>query len=144
MKIRITMLFGVALASGIAMGGAFTGNRIGAVANTEVTAGPAADNVCTTEFVTNVKIKAFRGNEFEVTWDYAPPDPCLKPDGFEVVCTVKRKVGGGILGQKTINAGPNDRRGIFNFASAFGLDQVVASVKGTVTLKSFGTAGLDL
>jgi hypothetical protein len=144
MKIRITMLFGVALAAGIAMGGAFTGNRIGAVANTEVTAGPAADNLCTTQFVTNVKIKAFRGNEFEVSWDYAPPDPCLTPDGFEVVCTVKRKVGGGILGQKTIKTGPNDRRGIFNFASAFGLDQVVASVKGTVTLKSFGTAGLDL
>ena len=144
MKIRITMLFGVALAAGIAMGGALTGNRIGAVANTEVTAGPAADNVCTTQFVTNVKIKAFRGNEFEVSWDYAPPDPCLTPDGFEVVCTVKRKVGGGILGQKTIKTGPNDRRGIFNFASAFGLDQVVASVKGTVTLKSFGTAGLDL
>ena len=144
MKIRITMLFGVALAAGIAMGGALTGNRIGAMTNREVTAGPAADNVCTTEFVTNVKIKAFRGNEFEVTWDYAPPDSCLKPDGFEVVCTVKRKVGGGILGQKTIKTGPNDRRGIFNFASAFGLDQVVASVKGTVTLKSFGTAGLDL
>ena len=144
MKIRITMLFGVALAAGIAMGGALTGNRIGAVANTEVTTGPAADNLCTTQFVTNVKIKAFRGNEFEVSWDYAPPDPCLTPDGFEVVCTVKRKVGGGILGQKTIKTGPNDRRGIFNFASAFGLDQVVASVKGTVTLKSFGTAGLDL
>jgi hypothetical protein len=91
-----------------------------------------------------VKIKAFRLNEFEVTWDYAPPDPCLKRDGFEVVCTVKRKVGGGILGQKTMKVGPNDRRGIFNFASVFGLDQVVVSVKGTVTLKSFGTAGLDL
>ena len=144
MKLRITMLLGVALAAGIAFGAALTGGRSGATARAAGPASSATVDVCTSQFVTNVRIKAFRGNEFEVSWDYAPPIACLKPDGFEVVCTVKRKVGGGILGQKTINAGPNDRRGIFNFASAFGLDQVVASVKGTVTLKSFGTAGLDL
>ena len=143
MKFRMATLACV-LGGGIALSGAFTGDGVGATTNPGGTASPAAVDVCTSQFVTNVKVKAFPGNEFEVTWTYAPPDPCMKPDGFEVVCTVKRRVGGGILGQKTIKTGPLDRRAIFNFASALGLDQVTASVAGTITLRSFITAGLDL
>jgi hypothetical protein len=49
MKIGLAMLIGVALAAGISLGGAFIGERVGVMANTEATAGPAAVDVCTTQ-----------------------------------------------------------------------------------------------
>src|SRR5947207_278078 len=119
MKFRIATLACV-VGAGIALSGAFTCGRIGAMTNPAET-GPAAVDVCTSQFVTNVRVKAFRGNEFEVTWDYVAPDPCMKPDGFEVVCTVKRKVGGGIFGQKTIKTGPLDRRAFLISPAPLGL-----------------------
>ena len=63
---------------------------------------------------------------------------------FEVEVRIKRKVGGGILGQKTIKAGPDDRRALVGFGSVFGLDQVNARVTGTITLKRFDASALDL
>lgn len=136
--------FALALIAGLASSEMFNSELVAASANPEMAAASPAFGVCDTQFVKNVRVKNLGKNEFEVTWEYTAPDPCMKPDGFEVVVSVKRKVGGGILGQKTIKTGPVDRRAIFGFSSVFGLDQVTASVTGTITLRSFVTAGLDL
>jgi|GEM_PF-3055559 len=136
--------FVLALVAGIASSGMFKSERATASANATITTASPAFGLCDSPFVKNVRVKDLGKSAFEVTWDFTAPDPCLKSDGFEVVVSVKRKVGGGLLGQKTIKAGPLDRRAIFNFASVFVLDQVTASVSGTITLKSFLTAGLDL
>lgn len=136
--------FALALIPGIASTHMFKSERAAVSANTGIAAASPGSGVCDTQFVKNVQVKNLGKNEFLVTWEYTAPDPCMKPDGFEVVVSIKRKVGGGILGQKTIKAGPVDRRAVFGFGSVFGLDQVTASVTGTITLKSLTTAGLDL
>lgn len=108
-----------------------------------ITAVPPAVSLCGGEFVKNVQIRNLGGNDFEVSWGYEPLQGC-QPDGFEVVITVKRRVGNGILGQKTIKAGPGERVAIFRFGSVFGIDQVTATVTGTITLKSVAPAALNL
>ncbi len=101
----------------------------------------AAFGLCETPFVKNIQIKSLGKSDFEVTWEYAPPDPCLQPKEFKVVVEARRKIGGTILGTDRITAKASDRRAVGKFASLLGFDLVTATVTPMIELAPRAVTG---
>ncbi|HWP43206.1 MAG TPA: hypothetical protein VNO14_08235 [Blastocatellia bacterium] len=130
----------MALAAAVASAALFRTEMAAAEANT---ASPVV-GVCDGQFVKNVKVRALGRSDFEVTWEFAPVDPCLQAQSFAVEVRAKRKVGGAILGKEVLSVGGGERRAIAKFRSLIGFDKVEATVTASITIKPFGQAFLDL
>jgi hypothetical protein len=139
----IAAVFVFALAAGFAINGLMEGEKAVVKADTESAASPAF-GVCDGQFVRNVKVRALGRSDFEVTWEFAPVEPCLQAQSFEVEVRAKRKIGGAILGKEVIKAGGGERRAIAKFRSLVGFDKVEATVTASITIKPFGQSFLDL
>ena len=132
------------LTAGIVLGGLNHGDSAVASADAAASVEAPALGVCDSQFVRNVRIKDLGRKDFEVTWEFAPPDPCLQATNFVVEVRAKRNVGGSILGRKNFTVGTGERRVIANFTSILGMDQVDATVTATITLKPFSSGNLNL
>jgi hypothetical protein len=136
-----TLLF--VLTAAFALSGFHKGEMAVVNANPETSTAPAF-GVCDSQFVKNVKVRALPRNDFEVTWEFASPDPCLQPQSFTVEVRAKRNVGGNLLGKEILNVGGGERRAIAKFRSLAGFDKVEATVTSSITLKPFGQSFLNL
>lgn len=125
-----TFLF--ALTAGIATNGLFRSDKAVVEANSAAVVAAAAAGLCNTEFVRNVRVKALGRSDFEVTWEYAPPDPCLLAKEFRVTVEARRKVGGNLLATDRRTVKGSDRRFVGTFRSIVGIDRVDAKVETTV------------
>jgi hypothetical protein len=126
-----TFLF--VMTAAIALNGMFKSETAVVEANTAATAASPAFGICDSPFVKNVRVKSLGRSDFEVTWEYAPPDPCLLPKEFRVTVEARRKVGGNLLAtdRRTVNG--TDRRFVGTFRSIAGIDRVDARVETTIT-----------
>ena len=113
-------------------------------ANPEPAVASPAFGVCDFQFVKNVKVRDLGRSDFEVTWEFAAPDPCLQPQSFVVEVRAKRNVGANILGRETMTVNGGERRTIAKFRSLAGFDKVEATVTASITLKPFGQSFLNL
>ena len=129
--IAATFLF--VMTAAIALNGMFKSETAVVEANTAATAASPAFGICDSPFVRNVRVKSLGRSDFEVTWEYAPPDPCLLPKEFRVTVEARRKVGGNLLAtdRRTVNG--TDRRFVGTFRSIAGIDRVDARVETTIT-----------
>jgi hypothetical protein len=140
----IAAVFVFALAASLAFNGRMESEKAVVKADTESAVAAPMFGVCDGQFVRNVKVRALGRSDFEVTWEFAPVDPCLQAQSFSVEVRAKRKIGGAILGKETINAGGGERRAIAKFRSLVGFDKVEATVTASITIKPFGQSFLDL
>jgi hypothetical protein len=132
--------FVMAVSAGLALSGLLIGEQR-AKANAVATAGSMVFGVCDAQFVKNVKVKSLGRSDFEVTWEYTPPDPCLTPKEFRVVIEARRRVGGSILGTKTVSVAGSARRAVGEFRSIAGIDLVNATVTPIIEIKPLSATG---
>jgi hypothetical protein len=132
-----------ALSVGFALSG-FNKSEAVVKANPETVVTAPAFGVCDFQFVKNVKVRDLGRSDFEVTWEFSAPDPCLQPQSFVVEVRAKRNVGGNILGRETMTVNGGERRTIAKFRSLAGFDKVEATVTASITLKPFGQSFLNL
>lgn len=116
----------------------FTSSRVSkrAVALANSTAiEPAPFALCEAQFVRNVRITTVGRSDFDILWDYSPPDSCLQPSKFDVSVTVKRKNGRVRTDSKTV---PGSARNVrINLAEGVFSDneQITVNIKPTITLQ---------
>ena len=73
-----------------------------ASASTATLAAAPVAALCESPFVRNVRITQVGRSDFDIFWEYAPPDPCLQPTKFDVSVTVKRNNGRVRTDSKTV------------------------------------------
>ncbi len=96
---------------------------------------PAAFALCDAAFVRNVRITTVGRSDFDILWDYTPPDSCLQPSKFDVSVTVKRNNGRVRTDSKTV---PGSARNVrINLAEGVFSDneQITVNIKPTITLQ---------
>ena len=96
---------------------------------------PAAFALCDAAFVGNVRITTVGRSDFDILWDYTPPDACLQPSKFDVTVTVKRRNGRVRTDSKTV---PGSARNVrINLAEGVFSDneQITVNIKPTITLQ---------
>ena len=125
-----TFLF--VLTAAIALNGMFKSETAVAEVSSAATVASPAFGICDSPFVRNVQVKALGRSDFEVTWDYAPPDPCLVPKEFRVTVEARRRVGGNLLATDRRTVKSTDRRFVGTFRSIVGIDRVDAKVETTI------------
>ena len=96
---------------------------------------PAAFALCDAQFVRNVRITEVGRSDFDILWDYNPPDSCLQPSKFDVTVTVKRRNGRVRTDSKTVTGSARNVR--INLADGLFSDneQITVNIKPTITLQ---------
>ena len=125
-----TFLF--VLTAAIALNGMFKSETVVAEASSPATVASPTFGICDSPFVKNVRVKALGRSDFEVTWEYAPPDPCLFAKEFRVTVEARRRVGGNLLATDRRTVKSTDRRFVGTFRSVVGIDRVDAKVETTI------------